>query len=182
MTDNQYSKHLEVITKRFEENFSSLSEAQLNWKPSSERWSIAQCMDHIIASNLTYFPAMNEVIDGKYSIGFWQKYSPFTKSIGKGMISSLGSEVKKKMKSPKIFLPSESGFSDILKKFRNHQSDLLTVLKKIEEKDPKEVIINSPVSKLITIPLFDAIQVILVHEERHLHQALRVKNSSGFPF
>ena len=32
-------------------SFGGLSAAQLNWKPSAERWSIAQCFDHLLAVN-----------------------------------------------------------------------------------------------------------------------------------
>lgn len=181
MVDHQYSNHLQVITKRFEETILNLTDAQLNWKPLPEQWSIAQCMDHVIVSNQTYLPTIIQVAEQKYQKGFWQKISPFSKSIGKGMISSLGSEIKRKMKSPGIFKPSDSEIFGIPEKFWNHQKKLLEIVRKLEEINPKGVIINSPVSPLITIPLFDAIQVLLVHEERHLHQAIRVKNSPGFP-
>lgn len=36
--------------------FSNISSEQLNWKPSAESWSIAQCLDHLIIADSSYFP------------------------------------------------------------------------------------------------------------------------------
>lgn len=42
--------------------FGGLSEGQLNWKPDSERWSIAQCLHHLITTNAAYFPVFEQVL------------------------------------------------------------------------------------------------------------------------
>jgi hypothetical protein len=31
--------------------FGGLTPTRLNWKPSPERWSVAQCFDHLLTSN-----------------------------------------------------------------------------------------------------------------------------------
>jgi DinB superfamily len=42
---------LEAITQATEGVFGKLSSAQLNWKPVPDRWSIAQCFEHLMNAN-----------------------------------------------------------------------------------------------------------------------------------
>ena len=44
-----------------------------------------------------------------------------------------------------------------------------------------KLVITSPVASLITIKLHDLIKLIIVHEQRHINQAMRVKNFDSFP-
>jgi len=34
--------------------FSGLSESQINWKPSEERWSIGECIEHLVVTHKLY--------------------------------------------------------------------------------------------------------------------------------
>ncbi|GMU95345.1 DinB family protein [Ignavibacterium album] len=38
----------------------SLSENELNWKATSETWSIAECIDHLAVTNKLYFNKMEK--------------------------------------------------------------------------------------------------------------------------
>jgi hypothetical protein len=42
-----------------------LSDAQLNWRPAQNRWSIAECFEHLIVSADVFLPA----IDGRLEQG-----------------------------------------------------------------------------------------------------------------
>jgi len=35
--------------------FGDVTAHHLNWKPSAEQWSVAQCFDHLVTSNEAYF-------------------------------------------------------------------------------------------------------------------------------
>ena len=43
------------------EQFSGLSEAQINWKPSEEKWSIGECLDHLAATHKLYNSKIKEL-------------------------------------------------------------------------------------------------------------------------
>jgi hypothetical protein len=51
--------------------FGHLTPSQLNWKPSPERWSVAQCFEHLLTSNKGYLPIVDNVLAG-YKRTFWQ--------------------------------------------------------------------------------------------------------------
>ena len=45
--------------------FGNLNPSQINWKPSPERWSVAQCFDHLLTSNRGYLPIFDSVLAGR---------------------------------------------------------------------------------------------------------------------
>jgi hypothetical protein len=172
---------LEQIARDVKEKFSTLSKDQLMWNSSPGQWSIAQCLQHLIISNETYFPVFQKLQKG-YNPGFWEKYNPFSHSTGKSMVESLGKKVKRKFKSPRLFLPAPlKAGENIIESFLTHQVKLITLIESLSETDPKKIMISSPVSPLITLSLHDCLLVISGHEERHLEQARQVMLSDGFP-
>ena len=46
---------IHAIALDAEKLFGSLSAEQLNWKPAPDRWSVAQCLEHLINTNLLHF-------------------------------------------------------------------------------------------------------------------------------
>src|SRR6185369_8678955 len=60
------------IAAETKSTFGRLTPAQLNWKPSADRWSVAQCFDHLLTSNKGYFPTIEGVIAGVKPT-FWQR-------------------------------------------------------------------------------------------------------------
>lgn len=162
--------------------FSGLSESQLNWKPEPAKWSIAQCLDHLIVSNKTYYPSFEKLLSHSYRLSFLQKLNPFKKMLGPMMVRSMGKESKKSFKSPKIFEPTTSNIKpDILNDFFRHQEEMKEYYKRLTQLDTKNLIIASPVSSLITYTLADGLELLVVHEQRHMKQAENVLNHPNFP-
>jgi len=54
-----------VIAVDAKSTFGRLTPTQLNWKPSAERWSVAQCFDHLLTSNKGYLPIIDSILAGK---------------------------------------------------------------------------------------------------------------------
>jgi len=170
------------ISHKASEKFSGLSERQLNWKPEPAKWSIAQCLDHLIVSNKNYYPAFEKLISHSYRLLFLQKLNPFKKIAGPLMIKYMGSEGKKTFKSPKAFEPSSSNINaGIVTEFINHQEEMKKYYQRLGQLDTKNLIMASPVSGLITYTLADGMELLAVHEKRHLKQAENVLNHPNFP-
>src|SRR5687768_3477918 len=100
-----------AIATDAESVFGSLTTEQLNWKPSVERWSVAQCFDHLITSNKGYLPIIDDVLKGQKKSSIWQKLPFFPGLWGKMLIKSLDPAQTRKMKAPKRFQPSQSDVS-----------------------------------------------------------------------
>src|ERR1051325_9855243 len=90
--------------------FGHLTPSQLNWKPSAERWSVAQCFDHLLTSNKGYLPIIDNVLAG-YKRTFWQSMPGLPGLMGKLLIKSLDPASTRKIKAPKRFEPAQSDIS-----------------------------------------------------------------------
>ncbi len=57
--------------------FGGLTTDQLNWKPSVEQWSVAQCYDHLVTANTAYFPTFETISSGEKVSTFWERLIRF---------------------------------------------------------------------------------------------------------
>ena len=173
---------IDSITMQVNQHFATLTHSQLNWKPTPSQWSIAQCLDHIIVSNTTYFPIFDQLLQGQYKLSLFQRLNPFKKSFGPMMVRTLGPGIPKKFISPKIFEPSASDIHPgIVNDFIQHQEKLKNYFKQLSAMNGTTTVIASPVSSMITYSLDDALQIIAGHEQRHVNQALHILNNPNFP-
>ena len=169
-------------TQKVSQNFSLLTNEQLNWKPDVSKWSIAQCLDHLIVSNSSYFPTFDKLINKTYQLPLLQKLNPFNKLFGPIMVRYLGPQSKQKLKNPKIFSPSTSTLpSTIIDDFSKHQEILINYFNQLNFLDKDKIVITSPASSFITYSLHHAMQIITVHEQRHINQAKNVLNHPNYP-
>jgi hypothetical protein len=171
-----------VITNDVQRDFGSLSVRQLNWKPSPDQWSIAQCIDHLATANAAYFPIFEKVVNGEKKNTFWESLPWIPAFWGKMLIQSVAPQAERKLKAPKIFQPELSNLDQaIIPRFINQQNQVIGYMKAAEGLNPEKIIISSPVSNVITYSLIDAYRIIVAHEKRHLLQAERVSKREGFP-
>ena len=161
--------------------FGHLTPSQLNWKPSPERWSIAQCFDHLIAVNKAYFPVIDKVLAGKKRT-LWESMPVLPGLMGKMVIKAVEPTSTRKFKARKNFEAAQSNISgSIINDFVDHQAEVVDKMKATQHLDLEKIIITSPVAAVMTYSLIDAYRIIVVHEERHFQQAKRVTEETGFP-
>src|ERR1041385_2867384 len=85
------------VAHEAKDTFGRLTPAQLNWKPSAERWSVAQCFDHLLSSNKGYFPIIDSVLAGQKQT-FWQSMPVLPGVMGRLLIKSLDPVKGRKLK------------------------------------------------------------------------------------
>ena len=169
------------VANKARSTFGHLTPSQLNWKPSAERWSVAQCFDHLLTSNKGYLPIIDNVLAG-YKRTFWQSMPLLPGVMGKWLIKSMDPASTRKVKAPKRFQPAQSDISgSVIDDFVAQQATVVQKMKATEHLDLGSIIISSPVTPVVTYSLLDAYRVIAVHEARHFQQAKRVTEESGFP-
>jgi hypothetical protein len=173
---------VDTIANDAQKVFGGLTKEQLNWKPGAERWSVAQCFDHLITTNKGYLPVIDSVARGQKQSSIWQKL-PFLPGLwGKMLIKSLDPSQPRKMKAPKKFQPAQSDLSgSIINDFVAQQRQLIEKMKSTANLDLEKIVITSPALSLVTYSLMDAYRIVVVHERRHFQQAQRVTEESGFP-
>ena len=173
---------IKSVASDTESTFGHLTAAQLNWKPSAERWSVAQCFDHLLTTNKGYFPIIDLVLKGQYPRSSWGVVPGLPGFWGKLLIKFLDPASTRKLKAPKPFAPSQSDLSaSIISEFVNQQTTITEKMKATQGLDLEKTIISSPAAKPVTYSLMDAYRIIVVHERRHFQQAQRVMEESSFP-
>src|SRR5215213_4123 len=137
-------KQIETIAVDAERVFGSLSPTQLNWKPGPERWSVGQCFDHLITANQSYFPAIDNVIEGRRQSSVWQKLPLLPGLWGKLLIKALDPSSTRRVKAPKRFLPAQSDVNDsIIHDFVDQQAVIVEKINATAKLDLERIVITS---------------------------------------
>jgi len=172
----------DAVANDARKEFGGLTKEQLNWKPSPERWSVAQCFAHLTTTNSGYLPIVDSVLKGQKQSSVWQKL-PFLPGLwGKVLIKSLDPSQTRKMKAPKKFQPAQSDVSaTIIEDFVEQQGRIIERMKATSHLDLEKIIITSPAANFVAYSLMDAYRIIVIHERRHFQQAQRVTQESAFP-
>jgi hypothetical protein len=102
--------------------------------------------------------------------------------IGGWLIQNAGPEVKRKFRAPKVFRPADSSnVQNALQAFLDSQKRFLTFVNDSNGLDYNKTRLRSPVTPLMRYSLADAFVVVVVHNQRHLAQARRVRELTNFP-
>jgi len=190
MTPFLSDKLLQTVVAGTEKNsddahqlFGDLSEDQLNWKPAPDRWSIAQCLDHLAVATDKFGPYLTSAIArgrAKYPVPRAPGYQP--SRLGGWLIRQLLPESTRRVPAPKIFRPTETApIHGTLAHFLKAQNEFLGFVRQAEGLDYNKTRLRSPVTPLMRYSLADAFVITVVHGQRHLGQAQRVREAQGFP-
>jgi hypothetical protein len=179
---NELIQRTRTAQQKVRDNLQALGENQLNWKPDESTWSIGQCLDHLLVSDLAYFPQLKKIADKRFHMSLWQRWSPFSRLFGKILVDQVSEVPKKKMKAPKVLKPSESRIPmNIFERFDKHIDSLVDFFSAASSIDIDKTKIYSPVSSFITYNLRHCFLLIVQHLHRHIRQAEKLKSSANFP-
>jgi len=162
--------------------FGALTAAQLNWKPSPQRWSIAQCLDHILITNKLYFPMLVQIADGTRRSRKRERLPLLPRMWGKMLVQASGPEGRRKTKTASHLEPSSSTIDPgILTEVVDNLQILKDLILRTDHVDHSETVITSPVAGFITYTLQDGCTIMVAHAHRHLKQAKEVQAEAAFP-
>lgn len=171
----EYLSDLDLINEEITNEFLILDSSVLNWKPGPEKWSVGQCLDHIIVTNESYGDTFNQILSGKYTPSIWARINPFSGYFGRFMTKALGPERRRSFKTFPVFEPASSDISlTICENLKDHNRKLKLVFSQLLGSSKHEMVIRSPASPIITYKIKDTIAMLVQHEKRHLAQAKEV--------
>lgn len=161
-----------------------LSEAQFNWRPGQDRWSIAECLKHLNVAVSKTLPAFDRAIaegrsKGKMSSGPF-RYGWFSR----WMVASMEPPPKRRMGTFPIFkLPAGATYraTEVLPEFAAVRDQLAERVRQCDGLDLGHIKTISPVNRLLRLPLGAYLQFVIAHDRRHLWQARQVRSAPGFP-
>ena len=172
---NNLTQTIGSVEQTARDEFGPLDGDQLNWQPGDDRWSIGQCLDHLLIGNTPYFQIFESIRNGTKRTTFWERLPLLPGIWGALVLNTVKPETARKSRAPKIFVPSPDTVpSDIVERFCQQQRELAAAIEALAETDLDARIITSPVARFVTYSLRNALAIIVAHEERHLQQAENV--------
>lgn len=182
LTRGEVATQLDAIHATAADVCSGLDAAQLNWQPDKgQRWSIAQCLDHLAKTTTMYGAKVDEAIDAAPAGQGRDEAHP--NLLGLLLIwaieppARIRFPAKAGLQPPSTLDPAEvrRAFSDSLDYLSNLAARALTV-------DASRLRYANPLAGDIRVfNVATGVLVMLAHYRRHLHQAQRVREHRDFP-
>ncbi|MDJ0976135.1 MAG: DinB family protein [Planctomycetota bacterium] len=173
--------------ERVDQLWSTLSDEQLRWKPGPERWSVAECVGHLSKTMVEHVDKLEAAIKKGRAKGKLGGEAPYGRGtwIGRVFLGFLDPDrtKPKKLKAPGQF---HGGSADVdpaavRAEFQALNGRLLALLHEAEGLDFGRVKVAPPPTNLVKLSLAQGFQLHRWHHHRHLDQADRVTQETGFP-
>jgi hypothetical protein len=162
--------------------FGDLNEAQLNWQPDAESWSVGLCLEHLIKTNDELLGAVEPHVAGAHRKTIFEQLALGSGFFGNYVLKAVQPETKAKIKAPKVFRPETSNVNaDVVERFVANQQKIIALMKRSAQLDLQKTIVTSPVAPVVVYSLWHAFKIVVTHERRHFRQAQNVMNLSEFP-
>lgn len=168
---------IDTATKQF----SGLSEKQINWKPSEEKWSVGECVDHLVVTHKLYNSKIKEVqpMFGDSDEGAFKFKHTFS---GRMILKYVDPDSTTRAKTFKVFKPSMRQINtNIIGSFCEEVETMISFAENLHGANLTKLKISSPVTKLLKMNVGDALLINLYHDKRHLNQAEKIINDTKFP-
>ncbi|MDX1740310.1 MAG: DinB family protein [Rhodothermales bacterium] len=161
-----------------------MSSEQFNWKPDPDRWSVGECLYHVNVISEGYLPVLRSALQvahretsGPFRYGWLARKFIDAVTPGTKPVSTAGS-----MKPP----PAVSSRSDLdraetLQRFEEDMTAFAVLVRESEGVDLARIKVRSPFLWLLRLPVGAFLEALGLHTLRHLDQASRVTEQSGFP-
>jgi DinB superfamily len=159
-----------------------LRDEQFTWRPGPNRWSIAECLEHMNATARSYLPAIDEGIADAIRHGAYAE-GPFRYSlIGRLFSRLMEPPARFRMRTSADKQPGpQRPKRETLAGFRAYQVQYVDRLRQANGIDLSRSCVQSPLASWIRIPLGSAFATMAAHERRHLWQAGKITQMDGFP-
>ena len=166
-------QYLETTKKNIVDATSGLSEAQWNFKPSPFKWSVAQVIEHIAASE----DLLRQVAESQIKTAPAVPDRDLKKA--DDAVLTLVPDRSRKFQAPEMLRPKNQFGSPeaALKHFLESRTKTVELLKTTPDLRA-HVVDGGPLGKL---DAYDRILFVAAHSERHTKQLLEVKADPKFP-
>ena len=171
-----YHRQFESIKTDAQNLLGDLNELQFNWQPTRDRWSIAQCIDHLVVTGRSSLSNIHLAINEARSKGLFSP-GPFRYGlIEKWFVRQMEPRANMRFKAPKAYMPSAyQPQAEIVASFYSLQEEFLACIEEANGIDLSRTKVSNAVSRWFRLSLGQELAFDAAHERRHLWQAGRVK-------
>ena len=160
-----------------------VTERQIHWQPPGGRsWSIAQCLDHLTVTNSLYVTAIRQAVDDAKPA----RSSP-SSAIRPGLLSRLflwnmEPPPKLKLRAAAHIDPNpQRKRGELWFAFAHAEERIRRLMIESAGIDVNRTWFVNPLLRGIRFTIGTGFLIVLAHNRRHLWQAQRVRETTGFP-
>jgi hypothetical protein len=173
---------LDAIGAEADTVFGALDARQLNWKPDAARWSVAQCLEHLLTANSQMVEMAEQALDGTRARTLWQRLPVVPRLFGRMLVRTQSPDGTRRFKAPGKAQPAASAIdAAVVRRFVDQQRTLIAKLDASAGRDLAGVVMASPFLGVVTYSVLDGWRLIVAHGRRHVQQARRVMAAPDFP-
>ena len=171
---------LDIADERAKQLVAGLTPEQLNWRPQPGTWGVGQCLDHLCVTNEVYLPAISGSLRDKpvspvenITLGWFARW----------FITSFiePSPKTKRARAPKKIVPSVHVEPSVLDRFLRSNHAARELIRQAGNYDVNRIRFKNPLLRVLRFTVGTGLEIVSRHEQRHLLQAERAKQASGFP-
>jgi hypothetical protein len=171
----------EAARHEIHELVAGLDDRQFNRRPDESRWSVAECVDHLLVTGWKMVPRLDTaVIEGRGRGRFAD--GPFRYgALGNWFVRQWGADElppRARFRAPRIYVPRERRewtITQAVEEFTNLQEKYREIVRHADGLDLARIKVGSPVTRLIRLSLGQWLAGMAGHQRRHLWQAAQVK-------
>ena len=154
-----------------------LNTEQLNWQPMPGSWSVGQCLEHLCIMNEAYMPAISAALEAKPDspveqitpgwFGGWFLRN-FVEPSPNGRRASAPSKIR----------PGAKVDLSVIDRFLADNKSCRELIVRARAKDVNRIRFWNPLVPGLRFTVGTGLEIIVSHEQRHLLQAERVRDSA----
>lgn len=158
----------------------ALAPQQLNWNPSPGAWSIGQCLEHLYITNEVYLGPMSTSLKGRQS-AVVQEITPGW--LGRWFIRNYiePSSKMKRVRAPRKIRPGAQIEPSVLDRLLISNHTARQLIHRARNQDVNHIRFRNPFIPVIRFTVGTGFEILSKHQQRHLLQAERIRDSLEFP-
>lgn len=160
---------LERTRDDFLESVAGVSEGEARLKPSSDRWSILECVEHVVSAERGMFVAIT------------QRSAPLSSHVGRGREEGFlrtGTDRSRRYTTSASLAPNGryATLADAVARFREHRAHTIEFVTACRV-DLRELEVPHPIGGLVTGQ--ECLALLAVHPARHAEQIREIRAALG---
>lgn len=161
----------------------ALTDEQLYWQPDGgRRWSVAQCIEHMAATNDIYGDAVRRGIEGA-GRREWRRTAALAPGyFGRRFVRIMEPPVTRRVRTFAVVVPgTRSAREEILRRYHEAHVRVKQLIVDAAAIDANRATFQNPFVKFLRLRVSTGLQVIAAHNRRHLWQAEQIMKDPRFP-
>lgn len=152
----------------------SLDDATFGTRPSPDRWSVGECLEHLTLINSIYLDAIDDAVArarGRGIVRAADRRAGRHGWLGDAFVRSLEPPPRIRAGAFKPTLPKRRERTEVVPDFIVQQDRLIATIVDTRDLDYARVRLRSPFFKLLRLSLGQAFGAMIAHNRRHIWQA-----------